>query len=250
MRRRFVRVLVLIVILCIGSVFGAEIIAYLDLYSFEYEPIFRMIGWRGLALALALNGGLVLLLVRLFSTYRNRPPRHARIQNVSLIAFGLLFLWVFDWVYVSNPISLRIFGSIRGTTAPQLNSDLSEDFAKFSLAANLKDANTIERLKTMYERILVNNAEMYGRNPIGATIDRYAARYNIDPALLFFLNYIDSFYGEAESGPVPFLRAMTGESIRDLVQVHLPGWFIENGVRRAFINFSGLSDVVDRKSVV
>jgi hypothetical protein len=76
---------------------------------------------------------------------------------------------------------------------------------------------------------------VYAAHPIGATIDRYAARYGVDPSLVFFLNYIDSWYGEASAGPVPFLRAMSPETARDFVQVHLPGWFAENRLRGRLI---------------
>ena len=96
----------------------------------------------------------------------------------------------------------------------------------------------------MYERIRINNPDTYEHAPIGKTIDRYAEQYGIDPSILFFLAYIDSWYGEAASGPVPFASAMTPETIRDLVQAHLPAWFVESRARSWLITSPLLQNVV------
>src|SRR5262249_7707565 len=117
----------------------------------------------------------------------------------------------------------------------------ADDFENFSLARQTSDASKDE-LRLMYERTFVNFPEIYKTHPIGATIDKYASRYEVDPALLFFLIYIDSYYGESVSGPIPFLRSMTPETVRDLVQIHLPGWFIEAPPRKYLVS----SDIFDR----
>ena len=49
--------------------------------------------------------------------------------------------------------------------------------------------------------------------------------------MLFYLLYLNNFYGEAVSGPLPFAAEMTGKTFRDFVQAHLSWWFVESTFR-------------------
>jgi hypothetical protein len=124
-----------------------------------------------------------------------------------------------------------------------LTGSRAQDFAQFSLTQNVKDPAARERLSVMYERVRVNTPDVFVEHPLGATLDKYAIRYDVDPSVLFFFLYVGSFWGEAVSGQVPFLHEMTSETIRDVVQIHVPGWFIENGLRKHLVESKLLEQV-------
>jgi hypothetical protein len=145
-------------------------------------------------------------------------------------------------MFMDKPFTAPLEALTRSKTSIS-HTGAPEDFASFSLVRNAADPEARKHLAVMYERIRINNPDAYARNPIGATIDKYAHRYAIEPSLLFFLNYIDSFYGEAGAGPVPFLDGMTGETIRDTVQIHLPAWLVESSLRRWLASSSFLPNI-------
>jgi hypothetical protein len=209
----------------------AELVALTDLYSFEWAPLLHLLSPAGVAIILVLNCGLLLLAARAFHLWRGQPRRHHIAADLMLLVAALAAAWVLEWMFMTAPLTASLEGLARHKSSLS-TTGAPEDFARFSLVRSAADPTTREHLAVMYERIRINNPNTYARNPIGATIDRNARRYGIDPALLFFLNYIDSFYGEAAAGPIPFLDGMTGETIRDTVQIHLPGWFVESRLRR------------------
>src|SRR5262249_20769904 len=92
-----------------------------------------------------------------------------------------------------------------------------------------------QRLALMLARIAVNRPSVFAHVSIGATIGKYAQRYGVSPILLLHWTYLDSFYGEAPPGPMPFFNEVNPEMFRDLVQAHLPPWFVESPIRVALI---------------
>lgn len=234
-QRVITRIMILSIIAgaCVALAF--EIALLIDLESYEWAPLWELIGLRGLLTIVALNVGLLALLSRLLHGLLGRPHPARRTSNVILAVTGLVALWVLQYMFLETPVTVRLALLTRGEAVAGQPNPADQDFSGFSLARRAAAASDRQRLQVMYSRVRVNNPDAYARHPIGATIDRYAERYGVDPSLLFFLTYIDSFYGEAVSGPVPFLRAMTSETIRDTVQVHLPAWFVESSPRRALV---------------
>jgi hypothetical protein len=212
-----------------------EIAGLSDLYSFELPAILQLVGLRGITLILAVNVGLLALAVRGIYALRKRPPPFPRTLSAVLVLGALLALRAYDCVFMGHPITQRLVLLVRSDKPLVLDREAQRDFSSFSIVRGTTNTKSIERLRVMYERTRINNPAIYALHPIGSTIDKYAARYGIDPAVLFFLNYIDSWYGESGPGPVPFLRAMSPETVRDFVQTHLPAWFVESGLRRALI---------------
>ena len=240
--RRLVRALLSLIVAGIAAFGAAELLGLSDLYSFEGGAIVRLVGVGGIAVILVINVALLVLAARIVYRLRDRPPPFRLAGNLILAIGALLALWAAEYLYMEQPITGRLALLVRGNSALALSPADERDLEAFSLMRGLTDADAKQEFRVMYERTRINNPETYGEHPIGATIDKYAARYDVDPATLFFLNYIDSWYGEAASGPVPFLRAMTPETIRDFVQAHLPGWFAENGIRRWLVS----SDFLER----
>lgn len=219
-----------VVLFIIGEVAGLS-----DLHSFELGALMQLVGTVGLTVIAVINVGLLVLIYRLTQFLRRRHVRFVRTSNIVLIVAGILGLWVLDWMFVETPVSLRLLHPLPEEQRVALPPAANADFEKFSLRRGVTDPAEIESLRVMYERIRLNDPEIHATHPIGATLDKYADKYQVDPTLLFFFLYVGSFWGEATSGPVPWLHAMTSETLRDVVQVHLPGWFVENGVRHALI---------------
>ena len=232
---RLVRALLIAIAAGCVAFMGAEIAGISDLYSFESSGILRLVGLSGLTMILGLNIALAVLLARVVYALRGRAMPYPLAANVILALGAVLALWAYDCLFMEEPLEQRIALLFRTKHELVLNSDAQSDFAAFSIVRGAANPAAVERLRVMYERTRINNPGVYAKHPIGATIDKYATRYDVDPAILFFLNYIDSWYGESSPGPVPFLRAMSPETVRDFVQAHLPGWFVENGLRRTLI---------------
>lgn len=231
------RVIATLVLMVCIALFSIELLASCDLYDFEYGPIIQLLGLSGLAVILVINAGFGFLAYLAIRTIRFgwRAPR-SRGSILALATSALLTLWVLDTALLETPLSIRAIQLFVPDDVSISFPESDADFASFSLTNQTKDTEARQRLRTMYERVRVNAPEVYSRNPIGATIDRNSRRYGTDPLFLFFRAYINSYYGEATSGPVPYLRSMTAETARDLVQAHLPGWFIESGWRKYLIS--------------
>jgi hypothetical protein len=237
------RLLALLAILGGISVLVFEALGLFDLFGFEYAPLLQLIGWRGVLFIIALDVGLIVFISRLLTWLRNYRPRRPLLTRLILGIWALLLLWLLEWMFMETPLTLRVASSRQKPAPIELTGALAQDFGRFSLAQGVKDPAAREKLAVMYERIRVNTPEAYAANPLGATLDKYAVAYDVDPEVLFFFLYVGSFWGEAVSGQVPFLNEMTSETIRDLVQIHVPGWFIESGLRRQLIESHFLEQV-------
>ncbi len=229
---RLVRNLQILLAAGIAAFVIAELCGVADLRDYEFGAILDLVGWKGVSVIAGINIALLTLLMRLVFALRRRPQPLRVLGNIVLAVGAVLLFWALEYLYMESPVTARLTLLTRDNRPLQLNGAIERDFSSFSLVRGVSDPSSVEKLRVMYERIRINNPGVYATHPIGATIDKYAAEYRVDPAILFYLNYIDSWYGESASGPAPFLRAMTPETIRDFVQSHLPGWFIENPLRR------------------
>jgi len=226
-----------VVAACAAFIFG-ELSLVEDLFWFELRPLMNLVGFSGLVVIGLSNAGALILAWRAILFLRGKSVAPSRVSTLILFVAIIVALWVMEYVFMETPVTVRLAMATRGDGEIAVAHDSDGDAATFSLARRTVGPDARHRLRTMYERIRINNPEAFARHPIGATIDKYARRYDVDATFLFFRAYINSFYGEAVSGPVPFLRAMTAESIRDVIQIHVPAWFIESEVRRWLISSS------------
>jgi hypothetical protein len=214
---------------------AAQIAVAADLRAFEWPVLWQLLGWQGLALLAVLNLTLVLLVLGAVRYVRQRPAPAPRLTLAATGVSLVLLLWVAQWLFVEVPPTIRPRideSALRAVTLPRR---AEQDFAAFSLVRSATTPEARDRLRVMYARAYINNPDAYAAQPIGATVDRHAERLGISPTFLFFRLYLISFYGEATSGPVPFLRNVTAEAVRDLVQIHLPAWFVESHTRTHLI---------------
>lgn len=223
-------------LLCLAAAcfFIFEAAALADLFGFEGAALYRVVGLSGIALALALNAGLILLVWCCVCWLRRLTVPHAKFVAALLAVWALLGLWLAEWLFLETPLTVRVELALQDD-APRPQFAQSADFDSFSIVRAAQSDAARRSLRIMYERIRINDPEVYARHPIGATIDKYATAYDVDPLVLFFFNYVCSFWGEAVSGPTPFTHSMSAETLRDIIQVHLPGWFIESSTRRGLI---------------
>jgi hypothetical protein len=222
------------------ALLALELFVLFDLFAFEFPALLQLGGYGGLALLIAFNIGALALIVRATCFLRDRPPPLRRTSTVVLAATALLALWVLQYLFMEQPLTARTALLLRGSGTAVAAAAEGPDFAGFSLRARMSDPDSVRKLAAMYERIRLNNPAAFDRHPLGATIDKYSQRYEIDAVFLFFRSYLNSFYGEAVAGPVPFAHAMTSETIRDVVQIHLPAWFVESDTRRRLIASNAL----------
>lgn len=220
---------------CIALLIG-EAAAIADIERFEWRPLYSFVGLRGLSFLLVMNAGAVVLLARALRALRGLQASSAWPGTGLLVVCAVLALWALEWMFIEAPPTHRLQLRLSEPRALEMPPAASGDLASFSLSAPVVDPAARERLAVMYERIRLVNPETNRAHPIGRTIDRYANRYEVDPTILFYVAYVHSFWGEAASGRVPFLGAMTSETIRDIVQIHLPSWFIEARLRRYLID--------------
>lgn len=225
-----------------GTLLSVELAALADIFAFEWRPLGALLGPQGLAMMIAINAGLLASLGWAIATIRRRSLRRPRLLLGLLSVWLLLILWVLEWMFMERPLTVRLQGTQRTTQTLTLPPDAATDLARFSLARALPEPAAAHDLQVMYERVRIANPTALGRHALGATIDEYARRFDVDPAILFYLAYVHSFWGEATSGPVPFLGDMSSETIRDVVQIHLPAWFVEGRLRRQLAS----SDVLTR----
>ena len=234
------RILLYLLLVGVAAALAAEIALLLDIFVFEYEPLMNLAGSEGLALLAALNVGLLVLGSRATCALRGRAHPFRIVANVVLLVWAVLLLWLLEWTFMETPLTVRVTSTSGAQAAATLPTAAQRDFEDFSIAQGTTDPAALARLQVMYERVRVNSPEVFDAHPLGATIDKYSQRYDVDPTMLFFFLYVGSFWGEATSGPAPFVRSMTPETVRDIVQVHLPGWFVESGVRTGLISSATL----------
>ncbi len=223
------------------ALFGVVMVAIqavvlVDLRTFEYVPLGQMVGGRGLALAIALNLGIALLVSSSVALLRGKRRPFPWTTGAAIAVFAILILWLMEWVLLEIPLTRRIELISQGPVQIAQPREVAADLSNFSIMRRVTDAASREKFRVLYERIRVNSPDVFLQHPIGVTIDGHAARLDVDPRLLFFFLYVGSYWGEATSGPVPFAGSMTAETVRDVVQVHLPSWFIESRLRQYLIS--------------
>ena len=223
------RVLLLIGAFCITAGLVVESLATLDLWGFEIRYIGMMLGIRGICLVLFLNAGLLLLAWNCFR-YKSILTPSSVYSKVFLGLWLAMMLWFMDWMFLADPFTLRVRSAL---TEDIHSSDYHPRNDVRALAAFNPDGTLAfpDRLGIMLDRIVVNNPYLYAQNGFANTILKYSDRYKVDPILIFYLDYIDSWYGKAPAGPMPFFDRMTATTFRKLVQVHLPAFIVESPLR-------------------
>jgi hypothetical protein len=214
-----------------------------DLHAFEWPMLLNMLGWRGLTIIILVIVAMIMAAGAAVHVACNRRAPAPVLTGILILCSAVMVLWALDWMFLETPLSIRRAVHENRFVAATLPPDAEQDFQSFSLARRVVDGEALERLRVMYARALINNPDAYANHAIGATIDRRSAQYGVDPTFLFFRLYLISYYGEATSGPVPFLRNLTSEGIRDLVQIHLPGWFVESRLRSTLISSQFLPSI-------
>ena len=220
----------LCVVGCIAFL-AVEIAVLVDLFDFEFLPLYELIGARGVGVIVVLNLGLIALLYRATMCWRQVAPSYRRLTSAVIVIAAVGLIGLLQYMFMEMPITVTAVMRARSAAASPGELTESEDFSRFTLTRRAVTPEARATLRVMYDRIRLNSPQVYARFPIGETIDEYSQRYEVDPIFLFFRAYINSFYGEALSGRVPFFRTMTSETIRDVVQIHLPGWFVESKLR-------------------
>ncbi len=245
MRSRFLRLARAVIAVACLAVLVAQLAALLDLDPYEYRPLYALVGLRGVVFLLGINAGVIALLI-LTIRRPHAMPAASRLRRwlawVPVGCFALLAVWALEWMFIETPPTARFGRHWIDPRPVAVPVSASADFDSFSLVRGISNPADKERLAVMYERVRLVNPQVFADHPIGQTIDDYSARYALEPALLFYLAYVHSLWGEAVSGRVPFLHAMTAETIRDVVQIHLPAWFVESTMRRQLAE----SDVLER----
>ncbi len=220
----------------VGGVTGLLIILYVlvDLRGFEYPYLWEMLGYKGVAVFVACVVVVTWLTLGVFLLgIKGRFPGLDAKGSIGLILGLCLLAWVGQWLFMERPVSVMV------AEAMLSDSDRTAAFEKIlagtdhGLSPNIIANAEIDpsAARVMMKRIAVGRPEFYQGKNVGEVIRTAADEADVPPQLLFYWLYLTSFYGEATSGPLPFTRQMTGETFRDLVQVHLPSWFMESELR-------------------
>jgi len=178
------------------------LLALFSLFAFEYSPLTELLGVPGALMIACLDLGVLLGAARMISILRRRPFPFVRSSNALFIVAAGLLLWALQWMFLAMPLTARLALRFADSGPIVLSPTAADDFTHFSLVTRLSDDSARETLRTMYARIRVNSVEVFERHPLAATIDKYASKYQVDPAYLFFRSYLNSWYGEAP--PVRF----------------------------------------------
>lgn len=228
----------------LGGVFalGCFVYAVADLRQFEWLPLWGFLGLRGTLFLVAFVAGLALVtavsLRHALGRSSKTAPRRRWIV-VALLAWGAATLWLAEWTFMERPLTVMISEHFIEPRDEQLaiqaaRERATSDGSLAALASVLPDADP-DRVSIMLARIRANRPSVFADVSIGKVIVEYATRYDVSPVLLLHWAYIDSWYGEAPAGRMPFFAEVNGEMFRDLVQAHLPWWFIESPLRRELI---------------
>lgn len=231
---------------------GLVLLAFLlyagaDMRAFEWEPLFQLLGWKGLAFIFLLIGGLIVAVYQALRAGLGGSHVSSLPLKLLLGAWVLAVLWLVEWTFMEEPLTVRVANGLmlEGNKAAAVASAVArarrsgDRDALRSFAPSLDE----EQVAVMLARISANRPSAFDAVPIGSTIARYAERYEIDPIVLLSMLYVGSFYGEATSGRMPFFEGITPETFRDLVQAHLPWWFVESGLRSALVEHTYLQRV-------
>ncbi len=228
------------------SILGLQAYCIVDLRVFELPYLWCLLGLRGAVFMIFLNVGLIMVVWHaLRYALKGTRPSLSRVSRFILIAWLIAVAWLSEWTFLETPLSVRLASLTIDEKYKRRTADRVHTAARSSHLTTLipPGAKADERtLAAMSARVSLNRPAVFAKHPLGTTIKRWAERYEVSPALLFYWAYIDSFYGEAMSGPMPFFKEMTGETFRDLVQAHLPWWFVESHVRAVLLE----SDLLER----
>lgn len=242
-----------------GSLIAISFVAnaLLEIRAFEWAPLWRLMGAQGVAYFGFLVAGLAVLGIRTArraAAPRRLSPVSAGWHRIFLLTWILAVVWLADWVFLERPFTTRIHDRLVGD---DVRTEAAADaMRRFSADGSLDAFSAIwpgmdrRSISIMLARIADNRPGVFEHVSIGRTITKYASEYDVSPALLLHWCYIDSFYGEAPAGRMPFFAEVNGEMFRDLVQAHLPSWFVENPVRVALIEGPLLDSVAPPKFAV
>lgn len=214
--------------------------ALIHMRQWEWQELYPIAGIRGTLFALFLLSGLVA--VTWHCARRTIAPASAPRSpyfRLLMAAWVLALTWLAEWCYVEIPPTVALRDRFIGPAdeEPVVRDALARYRADGSLAAIkavLPQADE-RRLAIMLARVAINRPSVFAHVPVGRIITENAVRYGVSPVLLLDWNYIDSFYGKAPSGPVPFCAEMNVQLFRHLVQAHLPPWLIESRFRVAMV---------------
>jgi hypothetical protein len=224
------------------GVFGlfCALYALTHMRAWEWRELYPIAGTRGVLFAAFLITGLVAFTghcIRRAIASASAP--RTRWFKAFMLAWVLAMAWLAEWCYVEDPPTVALRDRFIGPAdeEPVVRDALARyraDGSLPSIRAVLPNADE-RRLATMLARVAINRPSVFARVPIGTIITENAARYGVSPVLLLDWTYIDSFYGKAPSGPVPFCAEMNVQLFRHLVQAHLPPWLIESRFRIALV---------------
>ena len=194
---------------------GLVLLAFLlyagaDMRAFEWEPLFQLLGWKGLAFIFLLIGGLIVAVYQALRAGLGGSHVSSLPLKLLLGAWVLAVLWLVEWTFMEEPLTVRVANGLmlEGNKAAAVASAVArarrsgDRDALRSFAPSLDE----EQVAVMLARISANRPSAFDAVPIGSTIARYAERYEIDPIVLLSMLYVGSFYGEATSGRMPFSR--------------------------------------------
>lgn len=220
---------------------AVELYVLIDLRSFEFEYLLEMLGAKGWLYILVLEAGGVVLCWWAWRVIRGRAPsaRSGRIAASVLAIWLALAAWLLDWVLIETPVTFHLQQAIMSEEAHRAAEREALQYAQRSgdlaALAGVGASRDERALSIMIARVVVNRPHVFESARLGETLVKYAAKYDVDPTLTLAWAYLDSYYGEATSGPMPMFRELTAEGFRDLVQTHLPAWFVESRIRRLLI---------------
>lgn len=93
-----------------------QVVVLVDLRTFEYVPLAQMVGGRGLALAIALNLGIALLVLSPVALLRGKRRPFPWTTGAAIAVFAILILWLLEWVLSFRGLMEPV---IRGVMEPR-----------------------------------------------------------------------------------------------------------------------------------
>jgi hypothetical protein len=209
--------------------------------AFEWAELYPIVGARGIAFASVLLGGLAAFTV--VSLRRALAPASQAGRSPGfkalMIAWFLAIAWLGEWLWVEEPPTVALRNRLldpakEQAVAANAVERFRADGSLAALRAVLPDLDE-KRAAIMLARVAINRPSIFAHVSMGSIIADNARKYGVSPVLLLDWNYIDSFYGKAPSGPLPFCAEMNAQLFRHLTQAHLPPWFIESRFRAALV---------------
>src|SRR5262245_50559578 len=106
--RRLARLCAWLIVIGVALVLLAEAVALLDLFGFEFAPLFTLIGVRGIVTIAIIEAGLIVLALRALSYVLSRDPPFRPAGNVVMIVAAVTGLWVLEYVFMEKPLTVRL----------------------------------------------------------------------------------------------------------------------------------------------